>query len=1125
MAIVVSEMISAYGFCGTTEEFCGTKKVKRPSCDADIVGLKRVIGYYEGWASRRACNDYWPEMIPLNVYSHINFAFASIHPETFEIVPADSRDVNLYTRLTDLKDDDPGLTVNIALGGWSFNDPGSTATTFSSLAASETNQKAFFKSLTSFLATYNFDGVDIDWEYPVDTDRGGSTDDFKNFPKFIANLKSALKGTAGRDHLSLTLPASYWYLQHFDLDELAKHVDYFNFMSYDLHGLWDRGNKWTGAYLDSHTNLTEITNALDLIWRNKVQPSQVVLGLAFYARTFTVDSRSCMDPGCTFASTGNPGDCSATSGILMNSEIDELVDRTDVIEKLDDAAAVEILTWDNQWLTYDDAETFSLKVKFALEECLGGVMVWAISHDTEDGKYASALDTVASRTNKYLGAKVVENGGSEDETLTWTEKTYHPQCKWTGCGEVCPSDYYVVERMDSDKHESHEGCGGACPGDMFEVGSLKDHCHSDGYQAACCKGGGDSLALYRTTEWSRWPECAKGECPWADSSIDEILTASSSGSGAAYCELEYNMFTNDGPLPDHMWASRKICYKKEDKKSLTHCGWYSTEGYIPSGRDEDYCKSSCPDGKIRMAMDGLQTTCWQKGGARSYCCNPDYYEENVVEDEAISKFRTALIRWLQSPVCPASDYMTGLLSRSIDTPLDAFNTIVEDLTIVFRQRSHPQALAREWITVWNEEATKKHPNATMKPALDFLPSWNVYKTDGPRAAVVVFLCNLDYLSTLITDEDKSLPRCGGSLCDYDLDCPPNDDIDNPASDTKGVEESESGNIDARDHLWGKREEREVILTCPGQSPAQQTLRLSPAQFKSTSEWDSENHVYDRAFDFKVIGDCSDPSIEKYSVPTGRWFHTEHIIEIQLMKKFFNATTSGILLSGAQARRYIPVPCHYYTKEKVLRQQLLGGVQPVAVGGEDSAQPELRIMDSLGSTTNSEQFVLLEKDINNMKSRVMVGGTIRDEDKMQDDLDNRIYTTPLIAIRTAIAVFTYLQHETVTERIQRIIHDVGENLDATSGAWQKAYADVDVDLMVAWYEFMEDLFKYIPTPAKTYMKKWLQKISDAVAAQEEDDTYIQFIREICTALGRRVDVVVKLNTDRLVYGYTDAMDVD
>jgi GH18 family chitinase len=149
-----------------------------------------------------------PEQIPTGVYTHLNFAFATIDPETFEVRPASSADTQLYRRLASLKELDPDLKVMIAIGGWTFNDPGPTATTFSDIARSESAQKAFIKSLISMMSTYDFDGVDLDWEYPAADDRNGREEDFQNFPKFLANLKEALKSTGGRDEISLTLPAS-----------------------------------------------------------------------------------------------------------------------------------------------------------------------------------------------------------------------------------------------------------------------------------------------------------------------------------------------------------------------------------------------------------------------------------------------------------------------------------------------------------------------------------------------------------------------------------------------------------------------------------------------------------------------------------------------------------------------------------------------------------------------------------------------------------------------------------------------------------------------------------------------------------------------------------------------------
>lgn len=69
-------------------------------------------------------------------------------------------------------------------------------------------------------------------------------------------------------------------------------------MSYDLHGVWDIPNKWVGPYLNAHTNLTEIKDALDLLWRNNIPYDKVNMGLAFYGRGFTAADPKCLTPGC-----------------------------------------------------------------------------------------------------------------------------------------------------------------------------------------------------------------------------------------------------------------------------------------------------------------------------------------------------------------------------------------------------------------------------------------------------------------------------------------------------------------------------------------------------------------------------------------------------------------------------------------------------------------------------------------------------------------------------------------------------------------------------------------------------------------------------------------------------------
>ncbi|KAE8151870.1 glycoside hydrolase superfamily [Aspergillus avenaceus] len=284
-----------------------------------------------------------PPDIPLGVYTHINFAFASIDPKVFRIRPTTNNTAKRYFGVTALTDKQPGLKVYISLGGWDFNEPGPTRNTFSDLAASESAQDMFFDSLISFMTHNAFDGVDLDWEYPWADDRGGRPEDLVNFVTLLKRLRQRLTQGPMQFGLTITVPATYWYLRGFDLANLEPHVDWFNVMTYDIHGLWDADGKEIGNRAYAHTNLTEITLGLELFWRNNINPERVVMGLGFYGRSFKLEDPKCLAPGCR-----------------------------------------------------DDVETLKLKIDYANKRCLGGTMVWAV--DLDDGTLSDALGKAMNKT-------------------------------------------------------------------------------------------------------------------------------------------------------------------------------------------------------------------------------------------------------------------------------------------------------------------------------------------------------------------------------------------------------------------------------------------------------------------------------------------------------------------------------------------------------------------------------------------------------------------------------------------------------------------------------------------------------------------------------------------------------
>ncbi|OHW99326.1 glycoside hydrolase family 18 protein [Colletotrichum incanum] len=366
---------SKFGFCGTTQDFCEGQLAASPECAVDQrTSDKRTVGYYEGWNLQRSCGTMAPDEIPLGYYTHLNFAFALLHPQTFHIAPMDSETPKQYRGVTALKAAQPGLEVWIAIGGWAMNDPGPYRTAFSDMAKSDANQDAFFESLINFMTQYNFDGVDIDWEYPVADDRGGVEADFDNYARMLRRLRARLNATGRKYGISIAIPASYWYLRGFNLKDLEPSVDWFNIMTYDIHGTWDSTVRSIGSFAFAHTNLTEIQLGLELLWRNNVNPERVNLGLGFYGRSFTMSDPGCMAPGCPFknATGAGAGRCTGTSGVLSAAEINQII-KDGGKQTFYEKDAVQVVTWDtDQWVSWDDAKTLKMKQDFANRRCLGG---------------------------------------------------------------------------------------------------------------------------------------------------------------------------------------------------------------------------------------------------------------------------------------------------------------------------------------------------------------------------------------------------------------------------------------------------------------------------------------------------------------------------------------------------------------------------------------------------------------------------------------------------------------------------------------------------------------------------------------------------------------------------------
>lgn len=83
------------------------------------------------------------------------------------------------------------------------------------MVSTQANRATFIASLKQFMATYNFNGVDIDWEvrtyremhqtlnltfaqYPGADDRGGAPADGVNFASLVKEMRASFGGNYGQ---------------------------------------------------------------------------------------------------------------------------------------------------------------------------------------------------------------------------------------------------------------------------------------------------------------------------------------------------------------------------------------------------------------------------------------------------------------------------------------------------------------------------------------------------------------------------------------------------------------------------------------------------------------------------------------------------------------------------------------------------------------------------------------------------------------------------------------------------------------------------------------------------------------------------------------------------------------
>ncbi|KAK2851715.1 hypothetical protein Q5P01_007991 [Channa striata] len=347
--------------------------------------------YFTNWAQYRPPPTiYMPNDIDPCLCTHLLYAFATI--KNNQLATYEWNDVELYSQFNGLKNKNGNLKTLLSVGGWNFGSTG-----FSQMVSSPANRQTFISSVISFLRQYEFDGLDIDWEYPAN--RGGSPEDKQNYSVFLEEMRSAFENEAKQSNkarllMSAAVSAGKGTIDSaYQIPKLGQALDMINVMTYDFHGSWDpmtgecsplfSGPQDQGGFI--YFNVDYAMN----YWKSQGAPAEkLIVGFPTYGNTFTLSNPANHGLGAPISGAGTPGKYTQEAGELAYFEICGFLQNgaTEVWNQVQD---VPYAYKGNQWVGYDNIRSFQIKANWLKNSNFGGAMVWTIDMDDYLGTFCN----------------------------------------------------------------------------------------------------------------------------------------------------------------------------------------------------------------------------------------------------------------------------------------------------------------------------------------------------------------------------------------------------------------------------------------------------------------------------------------------------------------------------------------------------------------------------------------------------------------------------------------------------------------------------------------------------------------------------------------------------------------
>ncbi len=333
-------------------------------------------GYYPGWTqgTLAATNVDYTALSHVIHFSAVPNTDGTLNSTVNSLTPSNSSDAVTRAHTA-------GKKILFSVGGADSQSGFQGAT-------SPANLGKFVTNIVNFMVSRGYDGVDLDWEPLPSTD-------FAQWTNLVNVLRTNLDYYPPRKLLTVAAAAYPPFgdspTAHYNMyASLQSKFDQINIMTYDLSGAYPGWITWFNAPLynggqtfpSTHGLVPSTDESVTRFINGGVSPSKLGIGIAFYGYTWSGGSgtptggaalpRQSWTSAPT--STGN-----VTFDTIMNTYYQTNRYHWDSAAQAAYLSIDETDSANDKFISYDDEHACQVKVSFARNRGLGGVMIWELS--------------------------------------------------------------------------------------------------------------------------------------------------------------------------------------------------------------------------------------------------------------------------------------------------------------------------------------------------------------------------------------------------------------------------------------------------------------------------------------------------------------------------------------------------------------------------------------------------------------------------------------------------------------------------------------------------------------------------------------------------------------------------